>query len=113
MVDNAKEVRKQILDCIGGLAAAVTIIAYLVLCIHSQWAFIDETTMVFKVLLIIRTWAPLVVVGISGWEFVSTKSLLWRIVFYVAVGLIVICMFFPNTWNQFVGLVDSKKQLNM
>lgn len=107
MVDNSKEVRKQILDCIGCIAAIVTIVAYLVLCIHSQWNFIDETTLVYKVLLIIRTWAPLIVVGIVGWEFVADKSLLWRILFYVAVGLVVICMFFPGTWNEFVGLVSS------
>lgn len=108
MVDNGKEVKKQILDCIGGICAAVTVLTYLVLCIHAQWPFIDETTTLYKVLLVIRTWAPLIVVGISAWEFVSTKSLLWRIIFYVAVGLVVICMFFPNTWNQFVGLVASK-----
>ena len=32
MVDNAKEVRRQILDVIGMLAAAVTILVYVVLC---------------------------------------------------------------------------------
>ncbi len=109
MVDNSKEVRKQILDVIGGICAAITVITYLVLCIHSQWNFIDETTLVFKVLLVIKTWAPLIVVGITGWEFVAQKGLLMRILFYVAVGLIVISMFFPGTWNQFVGLVDSAK----
>lgn len=108
MVDNSKEVRKQILDCIGCIAAVVTILTYLVLCIHSTWAFIDETTVVYKVLLIIKTWAPLIVVGIVGWEFVADKSLVWRILFYVSVGLVVIFMFFPNTWNQFVGLVENK-----
>ena len=32
MVDNGKEVRRQILDVIGMLAAAVTILVYVVLC---------------------------------------------------------------------------------
>lgn len=108
MVDNSKEVRKQILSCIGCIAAIITILAYLVLCIHSQWPFIDETTLVFKVLLIIKTWAPLIVVGICGWEFMSDKGLLWRIMFYVAVGLIVVCMFLPGTWAQFVGIINGK-----
>lgn len=108
MVDNSKEVRKQILSCIGCIAAIVTILTYLVLCIHSQWSFLDETTLVYKVLLIIKTWAPLTVVGICGWEFIADKGLLWRIMFYVAVGLIVVCMFLPGTWNQFVGLIDKK-----
>ena len=105
MVDNAKEVRKQILDCIGCIAAVVTILAYLVLCINSVWTFLDPTTFVYKVLLAVKTWAPLVVVAITGWEFASTRGFLFRIIFYVAVALIVVCMFFPSTWNQFVGLV--------
>ena len=107
MVDNSKEVRRQILDCIGCIAAVITIITYLILCIDSTWAFIDRASVVYKVLLIIRTWATLIVVGVVGWEFVADKNIIWRIIFYVAVALIVIFMFFPNTWDQFVGLVDK------
>lgn len=107
MVDNEKAVRKQILDGIGMLAAAVTIITYLLLCINAAWPFIEANSMFMNVLLVIRTYAPLVVVGIVGLEFVSTKSLLIRIIFYVAIALVVIFMFFPNTWSQFVGVVNS------
>ncbi len=107
MTDNSKEVRKQILDGIGMLAAAVTIVVYLVLCINAAWPFIDASSAIMNVLLIIRTYAPLVVVGIVGLEFVSTKSLLMRIIFYVAIALVVIFMFFPNTWTQFVGVVNN------
>lgn len=106
MVDNAKEVRKQILDVIGMIAAVLTIIAYVVLCIDSQWSFIDNGTFVYSILKVVQTYAPLVVVGIVGLEFVSTKSLLVKIVFYVAIALVVVCMFFPGTWSNFVGLVD-------
>jgi len=35
MVDNSKEVRKQILSCIGSIAAAITIVTYLILAINS------------------------------------------------------------------------------
>lgn len=106
MVDNAKEVRKQILDVIGMIAAVLTIVAYVVLCIDSQWSFIDNGTFVYSILKVVQTYAPLVVVGIVGLEFVSTKSLLVKIVFYVAIALVVVCMFFPGTWSNFVGLVD-------
>lgn len=105
MVDNGKEVRKQILDVIGGIAAVVTVLAFVILRIDAQWNFIDATTTLYRVLLYVERWAPLVVVAITGWEFVSTRGLLFRVIFYVAVALVVICMFFPNTWNQFVGLV--------
>lgn len=107
MVDNSKEVRRQILDVIGCIAAAITIVVYLVLCIDAQWAFIPRDTTVYKVLLIIKTWAPLIVVAIVGWEFVADKNIIWRIIFYAAVALVVIFMFFPGTWDQLVGLVDK------
>ena len=106
MVDNAKEVRKQILDVIGMLAAAVTIIAYVVLCIDAQWNFIDSGTFVYNVLQVIRTYAPLVVVGLVGLEFVADKGLLTKIVSFVARAIVVVFMFFPSTWNYVVGLID-------
>jgi len=107
MVDNHKEVKKQILDGIGMLAAVVTIVTYLVLCINAALPFIAKESMVMNVLLIIKTYAPLIVVGIVGLEFVATKGWLIRILFYVAIALVVIFMFFPNTWSQFVGVVDK------
>ena len=105
MVDNEKEVRKHILDGIGMLAAAITIITYLVLCINAAWPFIEAESMIMNVLLVIRTYAPLIVVGIVGLEFVSTKNIIMRVIFYIAIALVVIFMFFPNTWTQFVGIV--------
>ena len=108
MVDNSKEVRKQILSCIGSIAAAITIVTYLILAINSTWTFIDGSSFIYNVLMVIRTWAPLVVVGITGLEFVSDKGLLFRFVFYVAIALVVIFMFFPSTWTGFVGIVNDK-----
>ena len=105
MVDNEKEVRKQVLDVIGGIAAIVTVLVFVLLRINGQWQFIEATTILYKVLVNIERWAPLVVVALTGWEFASTRGFLFRIIFYVAVALIVVCMFFPSTWNQFVGLV--------
>ncbi len=107
MVDNSKEVRKQVLDVVGMLAAAITIIAYVVLCIDAQWNFIDSSSLVYSVLKVIQTYAPLVVVGIVGLEFVSNKSLLMRVIFYVAIALVVVFMFFPSTWSEIVGVVSK------
>ena len=107
MVDNGKEVRKQILSCIGSIAAAITIVTYLILAINSTWTVIDGTSFIYNVLMVIRTWAPLVVVGITGLEFVSTKNLVVRIVFYVAIALVVVFLCLPNAWSDFVGVVNK------
>lgn len=105
MVDNSKQVRKQIFNCISGIAAVVAILAYLLLCVNSTWEFIKAGTFVYNVLQIIKTWAPLVVVGLVGFEFFANKNVVFRIIFYIAIAIIVVFMFFPDTWNKFVGLI--------
>ena len=107
MVDNSKAVRKQIFDVIGCIAAVITILTYLLLCINSTWTFIPEGSFVMNVLSVIRTYAPLVVVAIVGFEFFADKHIAFRIIFYVAIAILVIFMFFPGTWNQFVGLINK------
>lgn len=100
-----KESRKRFFGAIGMLAAVVTIITYLLLAINAQWPFINNATII-NVLLVIRTYAPLVVVALVGLEWVADKNFLVRIIFYAAIALIVVSMFFPATWTQFVGFVS-------
>lgn len=98
--------RKKFLDSLGMGAAIITVIAYLLLVINAQWPFLDNVVWLYNILVVIRTYAPLVVVAIVGLEFVSKRSLLVRVVYYAAVALIVISMFFPATWQQLVGLIQ-------
>ena len=107
MVDNSREVRKQIFDVIGCLAAIVTVLTYLVLCINATWPFIPESSFIMNVLMAIKTWAPLVVVAIVGIEYVADKNIVFRILLYIMIALIVIFMFFPNTWSQVVGIIKG------
>lgn len=105
MVDNSREVRKQIFDVIGCIAAVITILVYVVLCINATWTFIPESSFVMNVLKVIKTYAPLLVVGIVGLEFVANKHIVIRIIFYILIAIVVIFMFFPSTWSQFVDLI--------
>ena len=98
--------RKQLFDGIGMFAAVITVISYLVLVINAQWPFLTEATTIYNILTVIRHYAPLVVVAIVGLEFVSERGLLDRIIYYAAVALIIISMFFPSTWNELVGLIN-------
>lgn len=101
-----KNAKKQIFDGIGMFAAIITVISYLLLVINAQWPFLGDSQTIYNILIVIRHYAPLVVVGIVGLEFVSERSLLTRVVYYVAVALIVVSMFFPSTWNELVGIID-------
>lgn len=101
-----RETVKKFFDGIGMFAAVITIIAYLVLVINAQWPFLGDYPTVYNVLLVIRDFAPLVVVALVGLEWVSKMTFLVRIIFYAAIALIVISMFFPATWVDLVGLVQ-------
>lgn len=97
---------KNILDIISGIAAFLTVFVYLVLIIAGQGWFTLPAS-VANILEICRTWAPLVVVAITGLEFVSNKNLIIKLLFLVALAGVVIFMFFPATWDKFVGIVNG------
>ena len=101
-----KEENRKFFDAIGMFAAVITIIAYLLLAINAQWEFLGSVPVVYNILVVIRAYAPLVVVALVGLEWVAGRSFLIRIIFYAAIALIVISMFFPGTWTQLVGLVQ-------
>ena len=107
MVDNSRDVRRQIFDVIGCVAAIVTVIAYLALCINAQWEFLAEAPFVLKVLKIIEKYAPLVVVALVGAEYVADKNIVFRVIFYAMVALVVISLFFPATWTKVVDVVEE------
>lgn len=99
------EGKKKFFSAIGMLAAVITIIAYLLLVVNAQWPFLGDVPTVYNVLVVIKAYAPLVVVAITGLEWVAGKCLLVRVLFYLAIALIVVSMFFPSTWSQFVGFI--------
>ncbi len=96
---------KNLLDWLGGVAAFLTVAVYAVLLIHSNWAFLPAS--LFNVLVVCKTWAPLVVVVIVGLEFTRGRSFITKLIFYILVAAVVVNMFFPDTWNDFVGIINS------
>lgn len=105
-MSDMKDAKKQLIDGLGMFAAIITVISYLILVINSQWPFLNgDAAWLYNIFVVIKTYAPLVVVALVGLEFVSTKGLLVRIIYYAAVALIVISMFFPATWQNLVGLL--------
>ncbi|MBQ9790073.1 MAG: hypothetical protein IJW24_00575 [Clostridia bacterium] len=96
---------KNLLDWLGGVAAFLTVAVYAVLLIHANWAFLPET--LFNILVVCKTWAPLVVVALVGLEFTRGKGLITKLLFYALLAAVVVNMFFPDTWNEFVGVING------
>ena len=93
------------LDWLGGICAFLTVAVYGVLIIHANWNFIPNN--ILNILNVIKVWAPLVVVAITGLEFTRGKSLIIRLLFYLLIAIVVVFMFFPATWTEFVTFVNK------
>lgn len=96
---------KKFLDLLGGICAFLTVAVYALLIINASWEFLPLE--LYNVLVVCRTWAPLVVVAITGFEFTRGRSLIMKILFYVLVAAVIVSMFFPDTWNEFVGIINE------
>lgn len=104
--NNNSSPMKGMLDILGGVCAFLTVAVYALLLIHANWAFLPDG--LYNVLVVCKTWAPLIVVVITGLEFTRGKSIILKIIFYALVAAVVVSMFFPDTWAQFVGLINGE-----
>lgn len=96
---------KDLLHILSGVCAFLTVAVYGILIIHGQWNFIPAK--IYNVLVFCKLWAPLIVVALAGLEFTSGKSFLIKLIFYVLTAAVVISMFFPDVWSNFVQIVDT------
>ena len=98
MNQRARVVEK-VFDVLGEILAVLTIALYAVLIINANWTFIPEGTLL-NVLKRIREYAALVVVAIVGFEAMVKGGFIAKLLYLIFVGLIVLVMFFPGTWDN-------------
>ena len=97
---------KPVLDWLGGICAFLTVVVYALLLVNASWAFLPEW--LYNILIVCKTWAPLIVVAITGLEFTRGRNLIVKLLFYILLAAVVVGMFYPETWNEFVGVVNEK-----
>lgn len=93
-------------DLLGLLAETIaffTIALYLVLIINANWSFISSVGLL-NVLNVLKFYAPLALLLVVGLQVTSKQPFLIRIIFYIAIAIIVVFQFFPGTWENFVGI---------
>lgn len=95
-----------VLDWLGGVAAFLTVLTFALLAIDAKWPFLGVD--LINILRIVETWAPLIVVGITAFEFCSGRSMLFRIVFAALFAIVILSMFFGTTWDKVVGIINGQ-----
>jgi hypothetical protein len=91
-------------DILGEILAVVMVVVYIVSLANAQWGFITNAT-VLNILAIIRTYGALLLVAVVGLEAMSKRNIVLRLIFYACLAIIVIFMFFPDTYTQLIGLI--------
>lgn len=90
-----------LLGLLSEVIAFFTIILYLVLVINANWAFIGSGLL--GILNALKIYAPLALLLVVGLQVTSKQPFTIRIIFYLAIAIIVIFQFFPATWENFIG----------
>ena len=96
---------EKVFDVLGEILAVLLVIVYIVSLANAQWGFISNAT-VLNILAIMRTYGSLLLVAVVGMEAMSKRNFIFRIIFYACIAIIVIFMFFPNTYQNLIGMIS-------
>ena len=94
-------------DILGEILAVVLVVTYAVLIVNANFQFINNET-VLMVLDILRTYGSLALVGIVGLEAISKRGLLFQILFLGLMAIVVIFLFFPDTYANLIGTLSAQ-----
>lgn len=94
---------EKVWDTIGEILAVVMVLVYAVLIINANFQFIPQGVFM-NILEVLRTYGSLLLVAVVGLEAMSKRNIVFRIIFIALLALIVVFMFFPETYQNFINL---------
>ncbi|MBQ9781706.1 MAG: hypothetical protein IJW26_00815 [Clostridia bacterium] len=89
-------------DVLGEIFAILLILVYVALILNANFNFIPQGIFM-NILEILRTYGSLILVAIVGIEAVSKRGFIFKLIFVLLIALIVVFMFFPETYAYFIG----------
>lgn len=96
---------EKVFDILGELLAVVCVVAYILTLANAIWGFLDRQLLVLQILDIVRAYGSLALVAVVGMEAMSKRNIIFRVVFYLAIAVIVVFLFFPETYQMLLGMV--------
>lgn len=93
-------------DILGEILAVVLVVTYALLIINANFQFIHNQT-ILMILDILRTYGSLALVGIVGLEAMSKRNYILQLIFLVLCAIIVIFLFFPDTYTNLIGAIKK------
>ena len=93
-----------IFDIIGEILAVVLVVTFAVLILNANFEFITNTT-ILQVLSVIKNYGTLALMAVVGLEAMSKRHFIFRIIFYALLALIVVFLFFPDTYQNLITAI--------
>ena len=101
---SGSEERKHFFDVLGKIAAIVTIIVTLVLIFNNNFHFLTNAT-ILQIFGYITAYGNIILLGIVGYEAVAKMPFAIRILFLVAIAVVVLAQFWPDVFQKIIDFV--------
>ena len=95
---------EKVFDIIGEILAVIMVIVFALLIINANFDFLPD--MVLKVFSYVQNYGALILMAVVGLEAMSKRNFVFQIIFLALLALIVVFMFFPETYQNFIHLVS-------
>ena len=94
-------------DILGEIIAVLMVVIYIVALANAQVGFLSSVPVVEKIINIAIHYGSLLLVAVVGLEAMSKRNFLFQLIFIALLALIVVFLFFPDTYNSFIGMIGG------
>ena len=98
---------EKVFDIIGEILAVVLVIVFALLIIDANFPFLGNVEWLKNAFEIIRTYGSLLLIAVVGLGAMSKRNFLFQLIFIALLALIVVFLFFPDTYNSFIGMIGG------
>lgn len=98
---------ESVFDIIGEILAVLLVVVFALLIIDANFPFLDNVPWLKNVFEIIRNYGALALIAVVGLEAMSKRNFVFQIIFLALIALIVVFLFFPDTYNNFIGMIGG------
>lgn len=94
-------------DIMGEILAVLLVCIFIVSLADAQWDFLSGVPWLYNTIAIIRTYGTILLIAVVGLEAMCKRNIVFFIIFCVMLAVIIIFMFFPDTYDNLIHLIKK------
>ncbi len=96
-----------IFDILGEILAVLLVVVWILSLANAQWGFLNNVNWLLKTVTYLRQFGGLLLMAIVGLEAMCKRNIVFFIVFCAMLAIIVIFLFFPDTYSNLIGVIKK------